>query len=92
MTYALIESNVVTNLINLDSGSTEDFPNAVKVGEFLVAIGDTYKDVILYHNNEPAQTMHQMLAYELYLANETIAELDQALLDTTYQNIIGELE
>lgn len=92
MTYALIESNVVTNLINLDSGSTEDFPNAVKIGEFLVAIGDTYKDGIFYHNNEPAQTMHQMLAYELYLANETIAELDQALLDTTYQNIIGELE
>lgn len=44
MNYALIENNIVANVIWLYSGNAHDFPNAVALGDRPVAIGDSYID------------------------------------------------
>lgn len=85
MRYALVEDNIVTNIIWLDANCIESFPNAVATHDIPVHINDTYENGIFYRNGERVLT-------NLERAEQTIAELDQVLLDTTYQNIIGELE
>lgn len=42
MRYAIITDGVVTNVIILYPGNAGDFPDAVRCGDVLVAIGDTY--------------------------------------------------
>ena len=42
MRYAWIENGVVTNIIVLNDRNAEDFPEAVKLGDRPVGIGDTY--------------------------------------------------
>ena len=42
MRYAIITDGVVTNVIILYPGNAADFPDAVRCGDVLVAIGDTY--------------------------------------------------
>ena len=44
MNYALIENGIVTNIIWLYETNADEFPNAVKLGERQVEIGDTYED------------------------------------------------
>lgn len=44
MNYALIENGVVTNIIWLYETNSDEFPNAVSLGERQVEIGDTYED------------------------------------------------
>ena len=44
MNYALIENGIVTNIIWMYETNAEEFPNAVRLGERQVEIGDTYED------------------------------------------------
>ena len=44
MNYALIENNVVINIIWLADRNAHEFPNAVKLGDRPVGIGDTYEN------------------------------------------------
>lgn len=85
MRYALIEDNIVTNIIWLDASCIESFPNAVATYDIPVCIDDTYEDGIFYRNGERVLT-------NLERAEQTVAELDAALLDSTYENIMGGLE
>ena len=49
MKYALInENNVVENIITLLESNAHEFPNAVKVGDYVMDIGDTYVDGFFY--------------------------------------------
>ena len=48
-TYAVIENGVVTNLISLCDSNASDFPNAVCIDSWTVAIGDTYSGGVFYH-------------------------------------------
>lgn len=50
MRYALIESDVVTNVIALNDRNASDFPAAVKLGDQPVGIGDTYADGKFYRD------------------------------------------
>lgn len=50
MRYAWIENGVVTNIIVLNDLNAEDFPEAVKMGDLPVAIGDTYTDGKFYRD------------------------------------------
>ena len=52
MDYALIENGVVTNLIWLHPMNANTFHDAVPVGDYPVAIGDTYSDGLFYRNGE----------------------------------------
>lgn len=50
MNYALIENDIVTNLIWLHPMNAEEFPNAVSIENLPVAIGDTYEDGKFYRD------------------------------------------
>lgn len=92
MNYALIENDVVKNIIWLRPENIKDFPQAVPFNDLPINIGDTYKDNRFYHNGELVQSFAEVLLIENEQAEATIAELDAALLNSTYENIIGGLE
>ena len=75
MTYALVESGVVVNLINLEPYNESDFPNAVKVGDLLVAIGDTYQNEMFYHDGVEARTAMQVALAEMNDMKTALGEL-----------------
>lgn len=56
MRYAWIENGVVTNIIVLNDLNAEDFPEAVKMGDLPVAIGDTYTDGKFYRDDKEVLT------------------------------------
>ena len=56
MRYAWIENGVVTNTIVLNDRNAGDFPNAVKLGDRPVAIGDSYVDGKFYRNGAEVLT------------------------------------
>lgn len=86
MNYALIENGIVTNIIWLYPGNANDFPNAVRMNDIPVSIGDTYEDSVFYHNGERVLTN---LEYIQKYYESTISELDTALLEQTYNNLTG---
>lgn len=92
MNYALIENGIVTNIIWLYPENANDFPNAVPMGDVPVAIDDEYIDHVFYRNGERVLTNLEIMNKLLNEQNVVIAELDSALLNITYENIIGGLE
>lgn len=84
MNYALVENGRVTNLIWLHAGNAAEFPGAVLIGDVPVRIGDTCADGVFYRDGA-------VLLSPLEQANATIAELDTAVVDLTYQNILLEM-
>lgn len=42
MNYALIENGIVTNIIWLNERNAGEWPGAVRLGERMVEVGDTY--------------------------------------------------
>lgn len=92
MRCALIENEIVTNLIEIHPINIAEFPEAVLINNYLVSIGDVYKDGIFYRDNEPVLTSEQSYEQILGEAYQEITELDAIILDTTYENIIGGLE
>lgn len=50
MNYALIENNIVINLIWLHPMNADEFPNAVLIDNLSVQIGDTYEDGKFYRD------------------------------------------
>lgn len=63
MNYALIENGIVTNIIWLYPGNSDDFPNAVPTDDVPSGIGDTYEDGAFYRNGERVLTpMEEMAA------------------------------
>lgn len=72
MNYALIENDIVTNIIWLYPGNASDFPNAVPCGDYPVAIGDTYTDGVFYRDGERLLTPVEQ-------AQEENADMQEAL-------------
>ena len=93
LNYAIVENGVVTNIIWINPNDVRDFPNAVCCQGKPVNIGDTYNDGEFYDsNNNVIITYEKMMLDALNKANQIIVELDTALLETTYQSIIGGIE
>lgn len=92
MNYALVENEIVTNIIWLHPTNAHEFSNAVQIGEVPVSIGDSYKDGVFYRNGKRVLTQSEYLIKELNEKDAIIAELDTALLDATYENLMGGLE
>lgn len=81
MNYALIENGVVTNLIWLYPGNAADFPAAIALGDRSVAIGDAYVDGMFMREGRPVPT-------PLEEAQALIAQLDEAVVELEYQNVL----
>lgn len=62
MRYALIQNNIVTNIIELNPRNETDFPNAVQPLDVPAGIGDTYQDGVFYRNGERVLTNAELLA------------------------------
>lgn len=84
MTYGLIENGVVVNLIWLYEGNAGDYPDAVALLDRPVGIGDRYEDGVFYRDGMPVLT-------PLEAANDIIMQLDAAVVELEYQNILLEL-
>lgn len=50
MKYAIVTGGIVANVIELNVCNANDFPNAVKLSDRPVGIGDTYTDGKFYHD------------------------------------------
>lgn len=72
MDYALIENGVVANLIWLHPMNADTFPDAVPVGDYPVAIGDTYADGLFYRNGERVKSNDE-------IAEEQTSDMRSAL-------------
>ena len=87
---AIVQYGFVTNLIwgmiyNIDDFNTED-QIAVQIGDKAVRIGDRYENGEFY-NEDGAVVKTTTEFYE-----EMIEELDNFIIDSTYDDIIEEIE
>ena len=75
MRYAWIENGVVTNIIALNDLNAEDFPEAVKMGDRPVAIGDTYTDGKFYRDDVEVLTPMEQAQAEMTEYKAALHEL-----------------
>ena len=68
MTYSIVNNDVVENLIELSPQNAADFPNAVPVGDYPVAIGDSYIDGVFYRHGGPVLTAIEEIESENLLS------------------------
>lgn len=92
MTYALIENGTVANLICLHPMNAADFPNAVPLGDIPAGIGDAYAQGAFYRDGQPVRPEAQRLEAQTKALETALAEADAALLELTYQSILGGTE
>ena len=85
MKYAWIEEGRVVNLIWLYPGNEEDFPACVPCGDVPVRLGDCWDGRRFLRDGQPVLTPVETL-------ENTVAELDAALLEAQYQILIGGIE
>ena len=64
MNYALVEHGIAVNVIWLNERNAGDFPNAVKLGERPVGIGDSYEDGVFYRDGAAVLTSAEMAQQE----------------------------
>ena len=64
MNYALIENGVVTNIIWLNERNEAEWPNAVRLGERIVEVGDTYIDGKFYRDGNEVLTALEIVQLE----------------------------
>ena len=87
MRYAVIENGVVINILWLYPGNAKEFPSAISLEEPSdarpVTLGDTFTSGQFTRNGETVLTRQER-------AQATIAELDEAVVDLTYQNVLLE--
>lgn len=85
MNYALIENGQVVNLIWLHPDNAADFPGAVPCGDVPVQMGDEYDGERFLRDGQQVLTQWENMSNHM-------AELDEALLELQYQELIGGFE
>ena len=59
MRYAIIQDNIVTNIIALRDTNAKDFPGAVALYDRPVGIGDTYSDGKFWRDGKEVLTAQE---------------------------------
>lgn len=75
MNYALIENGIVTNILWLYETNADEFPNAVKLGERQVEIGDTYEDGKFFRDGAEVLTAEEAAVQAAALYAEALEAL-----------------
>lgn len=87
MNYALVENGVVTNIIWLNERNAGEWPNAIKLQDRLVEIGDTYTDGKFYRDGIEVLTALEATSQMLNTANQAVSTYEAAMqvlgVDTT---------
>lgn len=60
MNYAIINDGIVENIIWLSESNQHDFPDAVKIGDRPVGVGDTFADGKFYRDGVEILTQLEM--------------------------------
>ena len=74
MNYALVENGIVTNVIWLYEGNENDFPQAVKLNDRPVAIGDSFDGKDFFRKNEKVLSHFEAELMELKARLESIRD------------------
>lgn len=85
MRYAMVENGTVTNILWLCPANAGDFPTAQPLGDIPAAIGDSFENGAFYRDGSPVLSPMEE-------ARQEIALLDTALLDSTYQYVLEEIQ
>lgn len=75
MNYALIENGVVTNIIWLNERNEAEWPGAVRLGERMVEVGDTYADGKFYRDGVEVLTPMEQAQAEITEYKAALHEL-----------------
>ena len=75
MRYAIVTDGIVTNVIALNDRNASDFPNAVKLGDRPVGIGDTYTDGKFYRDGVEVLTPMEQAQAEIETYKSALTEL-----------------
>ena len=86
MRYALIDNGIVTNVIALNDRNASDFPNAVKLGDRPVGIGDTYTDGKFYRDGVEVLTPMEQAQAEIDAYKAALNELGVETEETINEN------
>ena len=86
MNYALITNGVVSNIIWLYDGNAQEFPDAVKLGDRPVGIGDTYTDGKFYRDGVEVLTPLEQEQAEIDAYKAALNELGVETEETSNEN------
>lgn len=86
MNYALIENEVVTNIIWLYETNADEFPDAVKLGERQVEIGDTYEDGKFFRDGAEVLTAEEEAVQAAALYAEALETLGVETMEGVIEN------
>ena len=86
MNYALITNGVVSNIIWLYDGNAQEFPDAVKLGDRPVGIGDTYTDGKFYRDGVEVLTPLEQAQAEIDAYKAALNELGVKTEETSNEN------
>lgn len=86
MNYALITNGVVNNIIWLYDGNAQEFPDAVKLGDRPVGIGDTYTDGKFYRDGVEVLTPLEQAQAEIDAYKAALNELGVKTEETINEN------
>ena len=86
MNYALITNGVVNNIIWLYDGNAQEFPDAVKLGDRPVGIGDTYTDGKFYRDGVEVLTPLEQAQAEIDAYKAALNELGVETEETINEN------
>ena len=96
MRHAVIDNNIVVNIIEIDPRNASDFGNAVTIPDGLgVGIDDIYRDGRFYRTNPETQQEEEILPYNpLDETHKRLAEvqskLDENIIDTDFRILMLE--
>ena len=65
MNYAIVENDIVTNIIWLHPMNAHEFPEAVPLVDYPVQIGDTLLGGVWYRDGERIRTQSEIIAEEI---------------------------
>lgn len=75
MNYALVENGTVVNIIWLNERNEAEWPNAVRLGERMVEVGDTYTDGKFYRDGVEVLTPLEQAQVEITEYKAALHEL-----------------
>lgn len=80
MNYALLdETNIVINIIWLNYSNADDFPNAVKIDDRPVTMGDVYQDGKFYRDGSEVLTPLEDAQKKNAEYEKALSEIEAAL-------------
>lgn len=79
MNYALVENGTVTNVIWLNHGNADDFPDAIPLGDTPAGIGDTWDGEHFYRDGERILSRAEMDAQTIAAYEDAITQIEKAL-------------